>query len=132
MTGLYQRRISPNTTSPAITVDKSQGAGGAVPHGASVSMPQQDQGIDAAQLGGLLGMIKNGGQQGVDRSGFGLSSGVPLKNDSAGTAAGDVLGGLANANNGMSYEPLPDPNSLSEIIATGWQSFKNWLPGFGA
>ena len=61
MAGLYQRRISPNTSSPAMQAAQSQGAGGAIPRGASVSMPQQEQGIDAAQLGGLLGMVRNGG-----------------------------------------------------------------------
>lgn len=83
MTGLYQRRISPNTTSPAITVDKSQGAGGAVPRGASVSMPQQDQGIDAAQLGGLLGMMGKG-QSGAPQDTLGLPN--PDKSTGGGVA----------------------------------------------
>ena len=91
MTGLYQRRISPNTTSPAMTVDKSQGAGGAVPRGASVSMPQQEQGVDAAQLGGLLGMIKNG-MAGGDQNTLGL----PNPDKSTG-------GGIA-------YNPSPSSN----------------------
>lgn len=60
MAGLYKRSIAPNTSSPAMQVGASQGAAGGIPRGASAAMPQQGQGIDAAQLGGLLGMIKNG------------------------------------------------------------------------
>ena len=60
MAGLYQRSIAPYTASPAMQVAASQGAAGGIPRASSVSVPQQRQGMDAAQLGGLLGMIKNG------------------------------------------------------------------------
>ena len=59
MAGLYKRSIAPNTSSPAMQVGASQGAAGGIPRGASAAIPQQEQGIDAAQLGGLLGMIRN-------------------------------------------------------------------------
>lgn len=59
MAGLYQRRIAPNMASPAMTVAQSKGAGQAIPRGAGIPQ-QQDQGIDAAKLGGLLGALGRG------------------------------------------------------------------------
>lgn len=111
MTVLYQRRISPNTTSPAMTVDKSQGAGGAVPRGASVSMPQQEQGFDAAQLGGLLGMIKNGmaggGGEGVFNEGVmpGVGQGLALGGGATAPAAGALGAGVPSSGMGLSFDP---------------------------
>ena len=125
MAGLYQRGVNPNFSNPAMQVAASQGAGGAVPRGASPQI-QQQSGLDVSKLGGLLGMLA---QNKRDPSGFGLSSGVPLVNDSAGTAAGGVLGGLANANNGMSYEALPP--QWMDSISNGWDALKGMF-SFGA
>ena len=125
MAGLYQRGVNPNFSNPAMQVAASQGAGGAVPRGASPQI-QQQSGLDVSNLGGLLGMLA---QNKRDPSGFGLSSGVPLVNDSAGTAAGGVLGGLANANNGMSYEALPP--QWMDSISNGWDALKGMF-SFGA
>lgn len=109
-------------------VQGSQGTGGAIPRGASLPQQQEnDPSKKIQQLGGLLGMI---GNQQADPSGFGLSSGVPLVNDSAGTPAGDVLGGLANANNGMSYEPAY--SGLLGMLQDGWGNVKNFFSFGGA
>lgn len=111
MAGLYQRRISPNTTSPAMTVDKSQGAGGAVPRGASVSMPQQDQGFDAAQLGGLLGMIKNGAAGGSGAGVFnesvmpGVGQSLALGGAASAPSAGALGAGIPSEGMGLSFAP---------------------------
>ena len=75
MAGLYKRSIAPNMSSPAMQVGASQGAAGGIPRGASAAMPQQGQGIDAAQLGGLLGMIRNGAAPGATGEGV-FNSGV--------------------------------------------------------
>lgn len=60
MTGLYQRKISSGTTSgtsaPGLRVNPSQGAGAAVPSGAS--LPAGRQNFDASALGGLLGLFQ--------------------------------------------------------------------------
>ena len=96
-----------------------------MPSGASPQI-QQQSGLDVSKLGGLLGMMA---QNKKDPSGFGLSSGVPVVNDSSRTAAGDVLGGLANANNGMSYEALPP--QWMDSISNGWDALKEKF-GFGA
>lgn len=128
MAGLYQRTLTPNTASPAMQVAASQGAAGGIPRGASPQPPQQDQSwVDVSQLGGLLGMLAKGKKK--DPSGFGLSSGVPVVNDSSRTSAGDVLGGLANANNGMSYESLPP--QWMDSLSNGWDALKGMF-GFGA
>lgn len=127
MAGLYRRAINPNFSNPAMQVAASQGGGGAVPRGASPQPPQQEQsGVDVSKLGGLLGMLAQGNK---GASGFGLSSGVPLVNDSAGTAAGGVLGGLANANNGMSYDALPP--QWMDSLSNGWNALKGMF-SFGA
>lgn len=92
MAGLYKRSIAPNTSSPAMQVGASQGAAGGIPSGASAAMPQQEQGIDAAQLGGLLGMIKNG------MAGGGQNSlGLPNPDKSTG---GGVAYNPAHSSNG--------------------------------
>ena len=77
----------------------------------------------------LLLAIQMMAQGNKGASGFGLSSGVPLVNDSAGTAAGGVLGGLANANNGMSYEALPP--QWMDSLSNGWDALKGMF-SFGA
>ena len=56
MAGLYQRGVNPNFSNPAMQVAASQGAGGAVPRGASPQI-QQQSGLDVSNLGGLLGML---------------------------------------------------------------------------
>lgn len=117
MAGLYRRTISPNTTSPAMQVAASQGAGGAVPRGASVSMPQQDQGFDAAQLGGLLGMIKNGmagSGEGVFNSGVmpGVGQGLALGSGNIAPAAGSLGNGIPTGDMGLSF----NPSRLSNIL----------------
>ena len=127
MAGLYQRGINPNFNSPAMQVAASQGAGGAVPRGASPQIQQEQSGLDVSKLGGLLGMLAQGKKK--DASGFGLSSGVLVVNDSSRTSAGDVLGGLANANNGMSYEAL-HPQWM-DSLSNGWDALKEKF-GFGA
>lgn len=64
MAGLYQRGVMPNFSNPGMRVDASRGAGGAVPRGAGLPQ-QQNQGIDAEKLGGLLGMMGKGQGGGV-------------------------------------------------------------------
>lgn len=126
MAGLYRRTISPNTTSPAMQVAASQGAGGAVPRGASVSMPQQEQGVDAAQLGGLLGMIKNGmagsGSEGVFNAGVmpGVGQSLVLGGGTAAPSAGTLGAGIPTSGMDLSF----DLSSLKNLFSG--------LPGFGA
>lgn len=96
MAGLYKRTISPNTTSPAMQVAASQGAGGAVPRGASVSMPQQEQGVDAAQLGGLLGMIRNSAAPGATGEGVFNPGVMPGVGQSMALGGGSAAPSAAN------------------------------------
>lgn len=116
MNGLYQRRFFPNTAAPAMQVAASQGAGGAVPRGASASMPQQEQGIDVAQLGGLLGMIRNGmsgGSEGVFNESVMPGVGQSL-------AAGNLGAGIPSGGTGLGF----DVSDLKHILGG--------LGGFGA
>jgi hypothetical protein len=109
-------------------VQASKGAGGAIPRGFA---PQQKQdnsaqiSQNAQTLGGLLGMM---GQQKQDASGFGLSSGVPAISEAP---SNDVLGGLALANNGMSYEPLPPAwlDTVKNGVSQGWQGLLSFFGG---
>ena len=128
MAGLYKRSIAPNMSSPAMQVAASQGAAGGIPRGASAAMPQQGQGIDAAQLGGLLGMIRNsaapsatgdsvfnpGVMPGVGQSmALGGGSAAPSAVPSAG-----VLGaGIPADGMGLSF----DPSRLASLL--GGMSF---------
>lgn len=82
MAGLYQRSVLPNTTSPAMQVAASKGAGGAIPRGAGLPQ-QQDQGFDAEKLGGLLGMMGKG-QNGAPQDTLGLPN--PDKSTGGGVA----------------------------------------------
>ena len=126
MAGLYRRGVQRNMGNPRMQVQGSQGAGGAIPRGAG--LPQQEKNNTSQrvqQLGGLLGMLNQQGAGGADPSGFGLLSGVPLVNDSAGSPAGDVLGGLANANNGMSYEPVQ--TGFMGLLQDGWGNIKDFF-----
>ena len=76
MAGLYQRGVTPNFSNPGMKVAASQGAGGAIPRGASMPQ-QQSQGIDASKLGGLLGMMGKGqGSQGEGVFNEGVMPGV--------------------------------------------------------
>ena len=123
MAGLYQRTLTPNTASPAMQVAASQGAAGGIPRGASASMPQQGQGIDAAQLGGLLGMIRNSAApsatgDGVFNAGVmpGVGHSMTLGSGSAVQAAvpsAGVLGaGIPTDGMGLNF----DPSKLSSIL----------------
>lgn len=130
MAGLYQRTLTPNTASPAMQVAASQGAGGAVPRGSSVSMPQQEQGVDAAQLGGLLGMIRNSAAPGATGEGvfnpgvmpsvgqsmaLGGGSAAPYAANTAAQAApsAGVLGaGIPADGMGLNF----DPSKLTSIL----------------
>ena len=82
MAGLYQRGVTPNFSNPGMKVAASQGAGGAVPRGASMPQ-QQSQGIDASKLGGLLGMMGKG-QSGAPQDTLGLPN--PDKSTGGGVA----------------------------------------------
>lgn len=126
---LYQRQILPTGETPFFQVVPSQGAGGAVPSGSAPRSSGSGSNVNQDELAGILDLIKQWqqgqGQGGIDPSGFGLASGVPLVNDSAGTPAGDVLGGLANANNGMSYEPVP--TGFWGMLQDGWDTVTNFF-----
>ena len=109
MAGLYQRSVLPNTTSPAMQVAASKGAGGAIPRGAGLPQ-QQSQGIDASKLGGLLGMIKNGGAagggEGVFNAGVMPGVGQSLALGGGGTpAAGNLGAGIPSGGMGLSFDP---------------------------
>ena len=119
MAGLYQRTLTPNTASPAMQVAASQGAAGGIPRGASVSMPQQEQGIDAAQLGGLLGMIRNSAAPGATGEGVfnagvmpGVGQSMSLGSGSAVPSAGVLGAGIPTGGMGLSF----DPSKLSSIL----------------
>ena len=123
MAGLYQRTLTPNTASPAMQVAASQGAAGGIPRGASASMPQQGQGIDAAQLGGLLGMIRNSAAPGATGDGVfnagvmpGVGQSMALGGRSAAQSAvpsAGVLGaGIPTNGMGLNF----DPSKLSSIL----------------
>lgn len=123
MAGLYQRTLTPNTASPAMQVAASQGAAGGIPRGASAAMPQQEQGIDAAQLGGLLGMIRNSAAPGATGEGvfnpgvmpgvgqsMALGSGSAVQ--SAVPSAGALGAGIPTYGMGLNV----DPSKLSNIL----------------
>ena len=130
MAGLYKRSIAPNMSSPAMQVAASQGAAGGIPRGASAAMPQQGQGIDAAQLGGLLGMIRNSAAPGATGDGVfnaGVMPGVGQSRalgggsaapSAATTAAQSALsagvlgGGIPADGMGLNF----DPSKLSSIL----------------
>ena len=123
MAGLYQRTLTPNTASPAMQVAASQGAAGGIPRGASAAMPQQGQGIDAAQLGGLRGMIRNSAAPGATGEGvfnpgvfpsvgqsMALGSGSAVQ--SAVPSAGVLGAGIPTDGMGLNF----DPSKLSSIL----------------
>ena len=123
MAGLYQRTLTPNTASPSMQVAASQGAAGGIPRGASAAMPQQGQGIDAAQLGGLLGMIRNSAAPGATGDGVfnpgvmpGVGQSMALGGGSAAPSAvpyAGVLGaGIPTDGMGLNF----DPSKLSSIL----------------
>lgn len=119
MVGLYQRTLTPNTASPAMRVAASRGAADGIPRGASVAMPQQSQGVDAAQLGGLLGMIKNGAASGAGDGVFnagvmpGVGQSMALGNGSASPSAGVLGAGIPTDGMSLSF----DPSNLSSILS---------------
>ena len=123
MAGLYQRTLAPNTASPAMQVAASQGAAGGIPRGASAAMPQQGQGIDAAQLGGLLGMIRNSAAPGATGDGVfnagvmpGVGQSMALGGGSAAPSsvpsAGVLGAGIPTDGMGLNF----DPSKLSSIL----------------
>ena len=123
MAGLYQRTLTPNTASPAMQVAASQGAAGGIPRGASASMPQQGQGIDAAQLGGLLGMIRNSAAPGATGEGVfnpgvfpsvgqSMALGGGAAAPSAVPSAGVLGAGIPTDGMGLNF----DPSKLSSIL----------------
>ena len=129
MAGLYQRSVAPNIVSPAMQVAASPGAGGAVPRGAGLSQQQVEQGIDAARLGGLLGMIRNGagnGSRGVFNAsvmpgaGQGLTS--PVTTQAADTAAmlrGNNVDVASRMAEGAANLPLPTMADKAGLSAPG-------------
>lgn len=97
MAGLYQRGVNPNFTSPAMQVAASQGAGGAVPRGASPQI-QQQSGLDVSKLGGLLGMLGNMGSGG---EGVFNGSLMPQAGQGMGLSFGSSLGSGVPASGGI-------------------------------
>lgn len=130
MAGLYRRGVQRNAGTPMMQVQGSQGAGGAVPRGGGLPAQTQQNNASqqAVQVGGMLSLLGNGTP--VDKSGFGLSSGVPAVSEAS---SNDVLGGLALNNNGMSYESVPPAwlDSLKNGVSQGWQGLLDMLPNFG-
>lgn len=60
MAGLYRRGVQRNAGTPMMQVQGSQGAGGAIPRGASLPAASQDNAKtseNVQKLGGLLGML---------------------------------------------------------------------------
>ena len=130
MAGLYQRTLAPNTASPAMQVAASQGAAGGIPRGASAAMPQQGQSLDASQLGGLLGMIRNSAAPGATGDGVfnpgvmpGVGQSMALGGGSAAPSAATttaqsapsagVLGaGIPTGGMGLNF----DPSRLASIL----------------
>ena len=120
MAGLYQRTLTPNTASPAMQVAASQGAAGGIPRGASAAMPQQGQGIDATQLGGLLGMIRNSAAPGATGEGVfnpgvmpGVGQSMALGSGSSSPSAGVLGAGIPSDGMGLSF----DTSKLSSILS---------------
>lgn len=99
MAGLYVRQVSPNTSAPAMRVAVSQGAAGGIPRGGSVSFPREDAGLDAAKLGGLLGLFGSGagGSEGVFNASVMPGAGRELTFP-AGTQAADTAAMLQGSN----------------------------------
>lgn len=123
MAGLYKRSIAPNTSSPTMQVAASHGAAGGIPRGASAAMPQDGQGIDAAQLGGLLGMIRNSAAPGATGEGVfnpgvmpGVGQSMVLGSgsdaQSAVPSAGVLGAGIPTDGMGLNF----DPSKLSSIL----------------
>lgn len=119
MAGLYQRTLTPNTASPAMQVAASQGAAGGIPRGASAAMSQQGQGIDAANLGGLLGMIRNSAAPGSTGDGVfnpgvmpGVGQSMALGGGPAAPSAGVLGSGIPTDGMGLSF----DPSKMSSIL----------------
>ena len=98
MAGLYHRGINPNFTSPAMQVAASQGAGGAVPRGASPQIQQEQSGLDVSKLGGLLGML---GNMGAGKEGVFNGSLMPQAGQGMGLSFGSSLGSGVPASGGM-------------------------------
>ncbi|WP_273522659.1 hypothetical protein [Mailhella massiliensis] len=116
MAGLYVRQVSPNTSAPAMRVAVSQGAAGGIPRGGSVSFPREDAGLDAAKLGGLLGLFGSGagGSEGVFNAsvmpGAGRDLAFPAGTQAADTAAmlqGSNVDAASRMAEGVTDLPLP-------------------------
>lgn len=119
MNGLYQRKTSANTNAPVMQTAVSQGAAGGIPRGTSISVPQQGQGIDAARLGGLLGMIRNGtakdGGDGVFNPGVmpGVGQSLALGGGAAASSAGNPGAGVPSGGMGLGF----DPSKLAGLLS---------------
>ena len=124
MAGLYRRGVQRSAGLPLGQVQASKGAAGA-PGGFAPKLKDEknDASEKAQQIGGLLALL--GSQSGEDASGFGLPSGVPMASEAG---SNDVLGGLALANNGMSYET---PNGFLDMLSNGWDGLTGLFGGFG-
>lgn len=121
MAGLYQRGVNPNFSNPAMQVAASQGAGGAVPRGASPQPPQQEQsGLDVSKLGGLLGMLGNMGSGG---EGVFNGSLMPQAGQGMGLSFGSSLGSGVPASGGigagLGFDASGIMNSLKSLGGLG-------------
>lgn len=125
MAGLYRRGVQRNAGVPLAQVQASKGAAGAPAGFAPRQEKEEDISGKAQMMGGLLGLL--GQQKPGDKSGFGLSSGVPEINTQAAVPGADVLGGLALANNGMSYESVP--TGFLDMLKNGWGAITGFFGG---
>lgn len=119
MAGLYQRGVNPNFSNPAMQVAASQGAGGAVPRGASPQI-QQQSGLDVSKLGGLLGML---GNMGSGSEGVFNGSIMPQAGQGMGLSFGSSLGSGVPASggigSGLGFDASNIMNSLKSLGGLG-------------
>ena len=140
MAGLYQRGVAPNFSTPAMQVAASQGAAGGIPRGGAAAVPQQqDNGINASQLGGLLGMMnqQQAGQGGgvadiAQMAGNGAQSAVTAANSfgpgivSSGPAALQNIGNMANSG---AQAALAQSPGLMDSIKNGFSGLLGMFGG---
>ena len=130
MTGLYQRKTSSGTSAPGLRVNPSQGAGAAVPSGAS--LPAGRQNFDASALGGLLGLFQRvASPAGAAQEGTGASS-PGVFNASLMPGAGNALALGAQPSAGNFGPGVPSgPSALSGAGASGALSAGAGMTGAG-
>lgn len=118
MTGLYQRKTTSGTSAPGLRVNPSQGAGAAVPSGAS--LPAGRQNFDASALGGLLGLFQRvASPAGAAQQGTGASS-PGVFNASLMPGAGNALALGAQPSAGNFGPGVPSgPSGTSGISGAG-------------